>query len=438
MAERTREDRLRGIEGYRRVESAQELEADIGTLRALGSHAGPLRAWIILAAMFSFALSLCVGYSLLVAYPNEPAALLVPIGIGLCIAVAVLTKLRIVTKAQLDKLDVASSLVRRLEFAPGSPVSLALELAGSRPQNQQSLSPPFGLPSWRESFNRCYADGWLTLEGTLSNGVSIRITRCSYSLQRVSRDRNGNDRTLHTAYAFEDRVELSYQPSENPSLPELGTTLSTSLRLAPGCVLTTLHNQPGALSLVTMTEPREAATNHSSELVALVSQALVLVAPSRSLLRAEREALLPAQDLVVMRRGALGQLTRDLARPNLKLVGAALLLLGALGLGVLAYYQHGHVEYRQESAHEARKQQQDNERKLGAAVGASAEYQAELKTKIASDKGAAAKHDAEASEERKLELAELAGTLLCLAGSCVLLVLGLRRKAAPLRTSPYP
>ena len=114
----------------------------------------------------------------------------------------------------------------------------------------------------------------------------------------------------------------------------------------------------------------------------------------------------------------------------MKLVGAVLLLLAALGLGFLAYFEHGHVEARRAWAQQARKELHEHERKHSAAVGDSAEYQADLKTKIADSKRAAATYDGETSEELQIFVAEIAGGAVCLAGSLVLLVLGLRAKRA--------
>lgn len=427
--DRARHDRLRTTQSYQRTASAAELEADLGMLRAHEAMAGPTKSSLvgIAAAMVAggFVLALALASTV------HPGAGVPPLLLGLLCGGYVAIQSARLASLRRDKLEAASSLLRRLDLAPDTEVTL---LANLRP-GQGNLTQSRDLASnfWQGTSSEAllFQDPWLTMSGRLANGVGFKVTRTSMTFQKVDK-RQGHQKTYirtATQWAFQDAVELQYDPARNPQLPAAGPAAAGALRIGPEYQLLGFSNQPGTLSLTAGTSPRATETNDVGLIANLLAQATNLVDGSRLTVLVDREAW-PAElatEAELKRRGPSGSLRAVLPTP-LGAAGSFLVLLGVLAslVGVNGLMDHSK---QQMFAQGTRDDIQSGQAKL-AKLPAKSPDREFLTLKLKSDKDYLKRVEGRVDEALALGAGGGLGGLLMLGGGVALLLRDRKRAAA--------
>jgi hypothetical protein len=340
--------RLRGREYYERTASPAEIEADLGALRALDAMVRPYHSAVLGVGLATFVGFLVLSIALVSAIPRTPAAFFVPAVLGVVLTVVVFMQGGRLRSLDRKKLEVASSLVRRLDVAPGGEVMLGLGLRigeGFLVKDQKVASS-----FWQgtASFSRAYEDPWLRLEAPLSSGARVQMARTSMKFELVSTKSAGNRTTIttRTSRAFHDVIAVRYDPAQNPGLAAAGAEPAKALRLAQDARVTAFDNQPGALGVTVDTGPRADGTNVPGELASTIAAVVHLAAPARYVVKVDGEAWAPdlGAEAEATRQGVSGTLrnlkgstaslgpTAMMAGGGLVIAFALLLTVGAVSL----------------------------------------------------------------------------------------------------------
>lgn len=428
-----REARLRGNDRYRRTATAAELEADLGMLRGLQAVSGRLSLVLWLAALAVLLVfgGMCALIAAESRQPELPAS--ITGGIGFVLLVAVLWQRRRVTALRRDKLELASELLRRLDVAPGSEVTMALHLGffeGSPTRHDLTG----GAFSAEKSHMNDHRDEWLTVEGVLATGMRFRIARTSLMNETVTISQRGNQRVTRTATSrsVEDCIELQYDPRANPALGQAGPAVADALQVPAGAKIHGLDNRPGALSVRVVTPLPVKHEHRFDEMAPFVARVLWLVDPARLLLRERSHAAPPelSTEGELQRRGLAWQL-RHVA-DGLPAMGAIAVLAMALGVGVLALGQLRQAELETAMGQYARTQLAAAQAEL---ARTSAPYERRtLEERIRNHQSGAAAADERATESTAWAIGEGASALL-LAGAAAGLLLWSRMRAARARSA---
>ncbi len=184
-----------------------------------------------------------------------------------------------------DKVETTRALVRRIDLAGGQPLNVTANLT---PHTRLAASQYTGPGMWTNASRQAvHADDWLTLEGRLSNGIAMHITRASSF---------GTSATRHslttTASTVTDTITLTYPPQLNVALPSHGPAIAQHIQRPMGATVEVL-NQPGMLSVRLSQQSPD--LNRPEPIAALLAQAIALVDRSRGYVRIDADAWPPYQ-----------------------------------------------------------------------------------------------------------------------------------------------
>ena len=427
--DRAREDRLRTTRAYERTALPAELEADLGMLRAHEAMAKPVKGSLLGIAAAIFAGGVVLAAAL--AGAVHPGAGVPPFLLGLLVGGYVAIQGARIPALRRDKLEMASSLLRRLDLAPDTEVTLSMNLGDG--QGTLAQSRDLGGDFWKGTSSEAllYQDAWLSISGRLAHGVALRATRTSLTFQTVDK-RKGHQKTFirtATQWAFQDTVQLQYDPARNPQLPAAGASAAGALRIGPEYQLVGFSNQPGALSLTAATTPRATATNHAGLIANLLAQATGLVDGSGQRVLVDGEAW-PAElatEAEMKRRGPSGALRTAFPSPHVAggraLIGVAVL---ALLWGVSSVQGRGR---HMKDADQAEADLRADQAKL-AKLPAKSRDREDVLRRIKVDKESIAMWESGANDYLAMSLGGGIGGLALLGVSAALLRAGRRRAAA--------
>jgi hypothetical protein len=179
-----------------------------------------------------------------------------------------------------DKLATARALLRRIDFAAGQPLNVVANLS---PQVRVVAQQYKGPGMWTNASRSTeYADEWLLLEGRLSNGIALQVTRAASFGARATRHSY-----VATATTTTDTVVLTYPPHMNAGLPSQGPSIAQHIQRPDGTSIEAL-NQPGSLSVRSSYEGPD--HNRPEPLAALLAQAIALIDRSRGYVQVDRDA----------------------------------------------------------------------------------------------------------------------------------------------------
>lgn len=111
--------RLRGKDVYQRRASVREIEADLSALRGLQAASAPLRSLTLTVAVAAGIATPILALVTAAATQSGPAFLAAAL-FGVCLVIAVVVVRSRVSELRRDKIDAASSLLRRLDVPPGA------------------------------------------------------------------------------------------------------------------------------------------------------------------------------------------------------------------------------------------------------------------------------------------------------------------------------
>lgn len=348
--------RLRGQDVYQRKATPAEIEADLSALRGLEAAGVPLRKLTLTVAVGAGIatpiLALISGAASSSAGGFVAAALL-----GITVVVTALVMRSRVAALARDKIEAASSLLRRLDVAAGAEVSMALILRpgdGTRVADRKVHSD-----HWRgsHSFAEDWEDRWLSLEAPLSNGAAVLIARTAIAAKQISvqsRGTNGSVTTTRTSRGFRDRVAVRYDPAHNHPLAAASTTAASALRLGPDTRIAAFENQPGSLDVTVSRGPRADGSNLAAEIADLVAQVVHLALPQRCVVLTDREAWGPNTEAEAEATRAGGTAQIAALRGASIYAGAGVLALVGLVLLYVASKDFTHAGWAADSVERAR------------------------------------------------------------------------------------
>jgi hypothetical protein len=259
------------------------MEADLAVLTAFIPHRQKRRTlflWLGLAALFGIPFIGCTQ-----ATSNADGFLPIVVGVLLgIIGGPILLAFRgQALDLRHDKIETLRALVRRIDFAGGQPLNVNANLSA---RTRVVASQYKGPGMWTNaSISSAYADEWLFLEGRLSNGIGIQLTRgSSFSANRTRHS------YVASASTIVDTATLMYPPAMNPTLANMGPAVGQQIQRPPGANVEVI-NQPGSLSVRMTHEGPD--VNRPEPLAGLLAQAVALVDRSRGYVQIDRDAWPP-------------------------------------------------------------------------------------------------------------------------------------------------
>lgn len=274
--------RIRNYSRYAFSATPQAIDADLAVLRALVPKKQKRITTIKLIAI-----GVLFGLPLVGCGMSDSSSRGGPLILALMAAVPIALVLWLVSGARLpvrlDKTHTAGSLLRRIDFAAGAPVTLQANLGESRMLVDVRRAPAGVWTNAQQT--TAHRDDWLSLAGRLSNSINLTLTRSVGSSRTAGR----KGYTIASRTVLTDTVILLYPPELNPRLPSFGPSVGQYLRLGEGTRIDSLVNEPGALSVLTSSE-RMSDLNYPQDLAGLVAQLVALVDPARQLVLVDRDA----------------------------------------------------------------------------------------------------------------------------------------------------
>jgi hypothetical protein len=308
---RARIQRLRGQLFYKRTASPAEIEADLGALRALTAMYGPFQNALLGLAVLLFLGSGALGVALGMALRSRVVFFGLA-GIGLVSVAVVIAQYQRLPGLARQKIEVASSLVRRLDVVPGGEITLSLGLRPGDGMLTRDEKVASSFWAGTSTFSKIYQDDWLGLEAPLASGAHLTFSRTGLKMELVSTQSGGNTTTVRTrtSRVFRDTIAVRYDPAANPQLAPAGAQAAGALRLGADAKVGTFENQPGWLSVVVGTGPRADGTSHPQEIAATIAAVAYLAAPARPAVSVDREVWAPemAAEAEAKREGLGGAL----------------------------------------------------------------------------------------------------------------------------------
>jgi hypothetical protein len=236
-----------------------------------------------------------------------------------------------------DRLEVASSLLRRLDLAQGAQVSLRVDLGAPLGVTVSARDLEASYFAERYRSHHVYESAWLSLAGELASGLSLHVARVAVTAELTDQRREHKRIVTRTQREHDrrDTVTVRYDPARFPRLARPLEPGPAGLTLPPGCELVGWVCEPGLLRLVVTSSA--ASVESLGPLPALVAVACELVDPSRRVVMLDGEAW-PA-DLATEGEARRRGLPRG---PSLALVGAVALIaagLAAAAAGAASGYE---------------------------------------------------------------------------------------------------
>jgi hypothetical protein len=259
------------------------IEADLAVLTAFLPRRQKRRAlflWLGLGVLFGIPFIGCTQ-----ATSNVGGFLPIVVGvlIGVVVGPVLLAFRGQALDLRQDKIETLRALIRRIDFGPGQAVNVNANLsARTRVVSSQYKGPGMWTNA---SISSAYADEWLFLEGHLSSGIGIQLTRgSSFSANRTRHS------YVASASTLVDTAVLTYPPAMNPTLANHGPSVAQHIQRPPGANVEVM-NQPGSLSVRMTHEAPD--VNRPEALAALLAQAVALVDRSRGYVQIDRDAWPP-------------------------------------------------------------------------------------------------------------------------------------------------
>ena len=259
----------------------QEIEADLAILQVLADRRTLLLKRMRWAEYGTVLFGILMG---LLGFQAKQAQV-GPYALALMIAIGVWCALRLFRPRSLStpwKVQSMSRILRRIFFAPGSPVALRADFGMGLHQLERKVHGS----SW-DQHGRLVTTNAATqfeLQGTLVNGTNLTVSRVQvlFTSDRV-------DSAVQRTDQFLDTVVLAYPPQASPQPSQLGPTVTQYLRLGPGITLEVLDNRPGILALRS-TRPFAVGAADTTALANLIAQTVALVDRSRQVVQLENES----------------------------------------------------------------------------------------------------------------------------------------------------
>jgi hypothetical protein len=347
MSHEQRTQRLLGTQRYEHQSTRPEIEADLSFWRGLSNAAVPVRRRRLLYGTFSIIGGIAAGWLFAMESSGDPVAFFAPVALGIALSVYFFRKARQANVGEeAHRLDLADQLLRSVALDDTSPAKCVVDLSDDEAANKVTQERNLNFLGSHSEAN--LEDVWFVLEGALSGGPSIKLSRADLVHRTYQKTANGSRTTWQ--YWHADVLEIRYDPNQYPGLSVQGIALPSKMT---GGIK---EHSPGRL-LIEATSPKSGQrTNTLDTLRQLTTTALGLFGVAGKWLSTTplRE---PNQEAYAAGLRAFGASPGAHGAPKAgrKFLYASLAsFVIALSLGLFGYEDLERAQYRREWAMEER------------------------------------------------------------------------------------